>query len=205
MKKILWLAMLSATSVSLLAGTISIPSTTVHGTDVFSGPTLTLTSAVAPTDILTLTATGEVFLQGAGQYGTNAAGVLTTAGTTGVGGSSANGGTTFGALLFGNSTFGFVQVFLTNAGNGLGSATPPSSLTVAGVSLASLGFNSAMPIGTVLQFLVSDTNTGDNFGSFAVSGSINTIGNNAVTPEPGSVAMVLVGLMALGGFRYRRC
>jgi hypothetical protein len=58
-----------------------------------------------------------------------------------------------------------------------------------------------MPSGTVLQFRVSDINTGDNFGSFTVSGSINT---DSGVPEPSSVAMVLAGLAALGGFRYRR-
>jgi hypothetical protein len=175
----------------------------VNGTDVFSGPTLTLTSQVNPTDTLTLTTSGQVFLQGASAYGTNPAGVVTTAGTTGVGGSSANGSTTFGALLFGNSTFGFVQVYPTNATDGLGSLTPPSSLRVAAVSFSSLGFSTAMPSGTILQFRVSDINTGDNFGSFTVSGSINT-GSVSGVPEPSSVAMVLVGLAALGGFRYRR-
>jgi hypothetical protein len=59
-----------------------------------------------------------------------------------------------------------------------------------------------MPSGTVLQFRISDTNTVDNFGSFTVSGSINTAASGV--PEPGSVSMVLLGLAALGGFRYRR-
>ena len=203
MKTLSLLAVMLAYAITTFAGTISIPSTTVNGTDVFSGPTLTLTSQVNPTDTLTLTTSGQVFLQGASAYGTNPAGVVTTAGTTGVGGSSANGSTTFGALLFGNSTFGFVQVYSTNAADGLGSLTPPSSLTVAAVSFSSLGFNTAMPSGTILQFRVSDINTGDNFGSFTVSGSINTASVSGV-PEPSSVAMVLVGLAALGGFRYRR-
>jgi hypothetical protein len=96
-----------------------------------------------------------------------------------------------------------VQIYPTNAANGLGSLTPPSSLTVTNVSFASLGLNTTMPVGTVLQFLVSDTNTFDNFGSFTVSGSINTASISGV-PEPGSVSMVLIGLAALGGFRYRR-
>jgi hypothetical protein len=205
MKSLFLFTTLLASAITTFAGTISIPGTTVNGSDVFSGPTFTLTSAVAPTDTLTLTATGEVFLQGASAYGTNAAGVVTTAGTTGVGGSGANGSTAFGALLFGNSTFGFVPVYPTNAGNGLGSSTPPSSLTVLALSFSSLGFNTTMPSGTVLQFLISDTNTSDNFGSFLVSGSINTAGGNGVVPEPRSIAMVLAGLAALGGFRYRRC
>jgi hypothetical protein len=204
MKTLTLSATLLAGAIAAFAGTMSIPSTTVNGTDVFAGPTLTLTLAVAPTDTLTLTASGQVFLQdvqGVTFYGTNAAGVVTTPGTLGVGGSSANGSTTFGALLFGNSTFGFVQVFPTNTGNGLGNATPPSSLTVTSVTFSSLGFNTPMPVGTVLEFLTSDINTIDNSGSFLVSGSINTA---AAVPEPGSLAMVLGGLAAFGGFRYRR-
>ena len=98
MKTLSLVAVMLAYAITTFAGTISIPSTTVNGTDVFSGPTLTLTSQVNPTDTLTLTTSGQVFLQGASAYGTNPAGVV----TTGVGGSSANGSTTFGALLFGN-------------------------------------------------------------------------------------------------------
>jgi hypothetical protein len=203
MKTLSLLSLVLVSAVTTYAGTISIPSTTVNGTDVFSGPTLTLTSQVAPTDTLTLTATGQVFLQGNGLFGTNPAGVLTTAGSSPVGASLANGSTSFGSLLFGNSTFGFVQIFLTNAANGLGSPTPPSSLTVTALSFSSLGFNSTMPAGTVLEFRISDTNTVDNFGSFTASGSINTASVSGV-PEPSSVSMIFIGLAALGGFRYRR-
>lgn len=202
MKTLSLFALMLASVATTFAATITVSSTTVNGTDVFSGPTLTLTSQVAPTDTLTLTAGGEVFLQGATAFGTNPAGVLTTAGTSPVGAFLANGSTSFGSLLFGNSTFGFVQVYPTNAANGLGSATPPHSLTVTGVTFSSLGLNSVMPSGTVLQFRISDTNTVDNFGSFTVSGSINTAASGV--PEPGSVSMVLLGLAALGGFRYRR-
>jgi hypothetical protein len=100
-------ALLSILAFTARAATITIPSTTVLGTDVFSGPTFTLTSAVQPTDVLTLTASGQVFLQTAGTaYGTNPAGVVTTAGTTSVGGTSLNGTTNFGSLLLGNSTLG---------------------------------------------------------------------------------------------------
>jgi hypothetical protein len=60
-----------------------------------------------------------------------------------------------------------------------------------------------MPAGTVLQFRISDTNTSDNFGSFTVSGSINTASVSGV-PEPGSISMLLMGLAGFGGFRYRR-
>ena len=187
-------------AVAAAGATIPIPATVVLGTDTFGGPTFTLTSTVLPTDTLTLTARGEVFLQGGNTYGTNAAGVVTTAGTTAVGGSSANGGTTFGALLLGNTTLGFFQVFPTNAADGLGSLTPPSLLMVNSVSLSSLGFSTTLPSGTVLQFRPSDINTGDNSGAFTVFGSINA----SSVPEPGTLTMMFAGALALTVFRLRR-
>ena len=183
-----------------MAANIPIPSTVVFGTDTFGGPTFTLTAAVLSTDTLTLTARGEVFLQGGNTYGTNAAGVVTTAGSTAVGGSSANGATTFGALLLGNSTLGFFQVFPTYVANGLGSATPPSLLTITSVPLGTLGFSSALASGTVLQFRPSDINTSDNGGAFTIFGSINT----STVPEPGTVTMVFLGVFALTAFHLRR-
>ncbi len=194
--------MVAAASAS--GGTILIPSTTVLGTDTFGGPTITLPVAVLPTDTLTLTASGQVFLQGPGLFGTNAAGVVTTAGTSPVGGSAPNGSTNFGALLLGNATLGFFQVFSTNAANGLGSVTPPSSLTINNVPLSSSGFTSTLPAGTILQFRPSDINTSDNSGSFIVSGQINTAAVTGGVPEPGTVTLFLIGAMALGGFRLRR-
>jgi hypothetical protein len=190
-----------AVAVATAAGaTIPIPTTLVLGTDTFGGPTITLTSAVLPTDTLTLTARGEVFLQPGNTYGTNAAGVVTTAGSTAVGGASANGSTTFGALLLGNSTLGFFQLFPTNAANGLGSATPPSLLMLTSVPLASLGFTSPLPAGTVLQFRPSDINTVDNSGSFTIFGQFNT----AAVPEPGTAGLLLIGALGIGASRLRK-
>jgi hypothetical protein len=194
-------ALLSILAFTAPAATITIPSTTVLGTDVFSGPTFTLTSAVQPTDVLTLTASGQVFLQTAGTaYGTNPAGVVTTAGTTSVGGTSLNGTTNFGSLLLGNSTLGFVQLFPATAANGLGSSTPPSSLTLSSVTLNSVGFISALPSGTVLQFRISDINTFDNGGQFTVSGQIVT----ADVPEPSAGLLAIAGIGFLFLIR-RRC
>src|SRR5262245_49616668 len=107
------------------------------------GPTITLpASGLLPTDTLSLSAAGQVFLQGGNTYGTNAAGVVTTAGTSPVGGSSPNGSTTFGALLLGNTTLGFHQIFATNGANGLGNPTPPSVVSISDATLSSLGFGS---------------------------------------------------------------
>lgn len=182
-------ALLSVFAFSASAAVIPIPGTLVPGTDVFAGPTFTLTSIVQPTDLLSLTAGGQVFLQNGPAYGTNPAGVVTTAGSTGVGGTSLNGGTNFGALLLGNTTLGFFQLFPANAANGLGSLTPPSALTLSGVTMSSIGFSSALPSGTVLEFRISDINTSDNSGQFTVSGQIVT----SAVPEPSA------GLPAIGG------
>lgn len=188
------------------AGTITINSTVVNGTDVFSGPTFTLTSTVQPTDTLTLTARGEVFLQDGPAYGTNAAGVVTTAagvvttaGSTVVGGTSLNGSTNFGSLLIGNSTLGFFQIFPANISNGLGSLTPSDLLTTT-LSFSSLGFVSAIPSGTILQFRVSDINTGDNSGSFTTFGQINVA---AGVPEPTSWLLVGGGIDVLALLRRK--
>jgi len=182
-------ALLPVFAFSASAAVIPIPGTLVQGTDVFGGPTFTLTSIVQPTDLLSLTAGGQVFLQNGPAYGTNPAGVVTTAGSTGVGGTSLNGATNFGALLLGNSTLGFFQLFPANAANGLGSLTPPSALTLSNVTMSSIGFSSALPSGTVLQFRISDINTSDNSGQFTVSGQIVT----SAVPEPAA------GLLSIGG------
>ena len=60
---------------ALTAGTIPIPTTNVLGTDVFNGPTFVLPTTVQPSNLLNLTAVGQVFLQIGDTYGTNAAGV----------------------------------------------------------------------------------------------------------------------------------
>ena len=94
----------------------------------------------------------------------------------------------------------FVQLFPATAANGLGSAIPPSSLTLSNVTLNSLGFISALPSGTVLQFRISDINTFDNGGQFTVSGQIVT----ADVPEPSAGLLAIAGIGFLFLIR-RRC
>jgi hypothetical protein len=194
---------LLAVSLVLLAGAAHAATIPVSGTILSTatfpgqggvstpGPTITLpASGLLPTDTLSLSASGQVFLQGGNTYGTNAAGVVTTAGTSPVGGSLLNGSATFGALLLGNTTLGFHQIFATNAANGLGSSTPPSVVSISDATLSSLGFGSPISGGTVLQFMISDTFTSDNSGSFTFEGHFTT----AAVPEPSTL-----GLLALGG------
>jgi hypothetical protein len=168
---------------------------------VFNGPTFVLPTTVHPTDLLNLTAVGQVFLQIGDTYGTNAAGVLTTAGSEPVGGTSMFYARNFGSLLLGNTTIGYQQLFHANTVSGMGAAAPPKSLTLTNVSLSSVGFNSSIPAGTALRFLTTDGNTYDNSGSFLITGFITTA--DVEMPEPSSVFLIGAGLIALGIARRR--
>lgn len=217
MKRTFLVAVLIAcTGVFLLAAganaaTITIPNTTVQSTAAgpgvpgggTSGPTIALTSDVAPTDTLTLTARGEIFLQNGNTYGTNAAGVVTTAGTTSKGGTSLNpvDSTNYGSLLLGNAIVGFHQLFPADAANGLGSLNPPSILSFTGATLASLGFGSVMTAGTVLEFRISDTLVNDNSGSFTVNGEFDTAA--AAVPEPATLGLITLGGALWASLRRR--
>lgn len=130
-------------------------------------------------------------------FGTNAAGVVTTAGSSAVGQSSTNGsapyaGTTYGSTLIGNNILGYHQIFATNVANGLGSGAPPSALSISG-TLASFGFAAPMSAGTQLEVVISDINTVDNGGAYSFSGSISAV------PEPAATAVLLAagGLVAM--------
>lgn len=186
----------------LAAQDLLVPVTTVASNDVFSGPSFVVPTALSATDRLFLTVTGTVSLQGASRYGTNAAGVVVVAGSQPVGGTSTfNSGPNtfnFGALLLGNATLGFHQLFAADAAAGLGSAAPPTTLTLDGVTLGSI-FGAGLDAGTVLEFRVADINTGDNAGGFSLSQN----GGPTTVPEPSTVLLVGSGALLLGLARRR--
>lgn len=189
--------------VLLPGGTLTVPGTSSTGASfVFSG---TLTQK----DTITFVQTGNPCLQTTNGYCTNGAGVLTVAATVGptpVGGSSTFSGPvgvipagtwTFGSLLMTISGVGTVQVFPTNAANGLGSSSPPASLTLSGTTLAGLGFPNFSVTNPTITFIVADTFFGDNGGQFVLTQA--PVGVPA-TPVPtlGGWAMISLGLVLAG-------
>ena len=188
-------------TISLPGGSLSVSGTTSAGASfTYSG---TLTQA----DTLAFTETGLSCLQSSGTYCTNGAGVVVVAGTTGIGGTSSFSGTfngtsstwNFGALLLEISGVGTVQVFPANSANGLGSATPPSLLTLNGASLSSLGFGNFSVVNPTITFVVADTFFGDNSGSFSLQQS-----GSSVVPEPSTLLMFGTGALGLCGLVRRK-
>ena len=186
----------AAANVQLPGGSLTIPGTST------TGVSFTYTGTLTQNDTIAFTQTGNPCLQTAGTgYCTNGAGVLTVAATVGVtpvGGSSSFAGPsgvipagtwTYGSLLMSISGVGTI-----NASNGLGSATPPASLTLPTTTLAGLGFAAFSQANPTISFIVADTFFGDNGGQFVL--------NQAVVPAVPTVVPTLgewglIGLTAL--------
>jgi hypothetical protein len=199
------LSTLTVTS-SATAASFTIPITTINGTDVNSGPSFTVTSNFLGTDTISLNVSGTIDIarfdlpEG---YTINAAGITTKPGrifaTPVPTGSIYSGGLVpgnynYGALLIGNSTLGFTQLFAANTANGLGNPIPSSNLSLTNVSLNSI-FGTGLTSGTVLQFRVADVfGGGDNIRAFTVNGSIN--GSTTSVPEPFTIVGTIIGSTA---------
>jgi|HubBroStandDraft_1064217.scaffolds.fasta_scaffold343707_1 hypothetical protein len=156
-------------------------------------------------DTLELTVTGDPCLQSGPAYCTNGAGVVTVPGTSGVGAattfSGTFGGTTgtwdFGALLMEISGTSTVQIFPADAADGLGSGSPPLSLTLPSTTLSALGFPAFSEVNPTITFVLADNLYTDNSGQFnltQVSG----------VPEPTTVGVVGVLACAMAGVVRRR-
>ena len=176
------------------AASLTIPTTTVNGTNVASGPSFTVNSNFLGTDTISLDVSGTVDIS-AGGYTVNAAGILTQ--PTAFFGSlptgtfvMRSGSTNFGALLLGNSTLGFRQLFPANTENGLGSSTPQTNLSLTNVTLDSI-FGTGLNNGTVLEFRISDSDDFNNLGAFTVSSPINQ--PTTSVPEPFTIIGTLIG------------
>ena len=180
---------------------LSFPGTlTVLGTDYLNGvtgPTFVVNGNYVGTDTITLTADGTVDLAN-GSFTANAAGVVISPNPTNTGATpgqvTLSGGIPYAALLLGNGSLGFFPVFPANAANGLGSLTPPTTLTLINAPLSSI-FGAGVNIanGTVLQFRINDINSLDNSGAFRVS----------AVPEPSSMLLMGAGLLSVVAFRRK--
>jgi hypothetical protein len=186
------------------AGAITIPTLTV---DALTGSaSFVFTGTMTQADTISLVEVGSPCLQPGVAYCVNGAGVITIAGTTGVGGTTTFGGTfgttssnwNFGSLLLTINNGQTVQLFAPNAANGLGSATPPTSLTLGSISFASLGFSAFSLVNPTLKFTLADTFYGDNSSAFVINPSSNGV------PEPATFGLVGLALIAVATIHRRR-
>jgi hypothetical protein len=187
---------------------MSIPTTVVNGTDVFSGPTFSVSGNFGLTDFVNVEAIGTVDLA-SGAFTANAAGVITAPATTNTGAhagqtSPANPGATlsgepYAALLIGNTSLGFHLLFPADASTGLGNSSPPTDI-FASRTIGDL-FGAPLANGTILEFRVNDINTGDNSGSFTISNA-----KAAAVPDTWGMLSSLLVPVALWGslLRFRK-
>jgi hypothetical protein len=191
-------ALAAALAPSAFGAVISFGPMTVAPTDTTSGPSFSVLGGVQAGDTIVIDTSGIMYLQLQNTYGTNAAGIVVVAGTSGVGQATMNPGpgygtgTNYGVLLLGNTSAGFFQVYPSDAAHGLGSPAPPQSLHII---LDLNTFGGGVLIGaTTLEFLLSDTIITDNSGFYTVSG----------VPEPSSAAQAVFALLVSAGLLRRR-
>lgn len=165
-----------------------------------TGTSFTYSGALTQAATIALIVSGAACEQGGSVYCTNASGVVTVAGSSAVGAATSftgfvggySGTWNYGSLIMTISGVGSVQVFPANAGNGLGSASPPGTLTLASTSLSGLGFASFSTVNPTITFTVADNNYPDNSNGFTVTQT-----GLAGTPAPATLVLVVLGLAAL--------
>ncbi len=177
----------------LPGGTLTAPAISTTGTSFIYAGTLT------QNDTLGFTESNFACLQPGSTYCTNGSGIVTVAGSHGVGDTytfieSFNGTTAawnFGALLLEISGAGAKQIFLADAANGRGSSNPPASLTLSPTALSSLGFGNFSVTNPTITFIVADIPGlySDNSGQF-------TLTQPTAVPEP-STGLLIAAMSGL--------
>ncbi len=184
---------------------LNIPTTTISGVNVFSGPTFVVSGNYGLSDLVSVEGIGTVDLA-FGNFTANAAGVITAPPVTNTGNNpgqtspalagSPLPGAPYAAVLIGNATLGFHVLFAADASAGLGSAAPPTDI----FATRTIGdiFGAAIANGTVLEFRINDINTFDNSGSFTIK--------SVAVPDSWGVLSSLVMPLALwiALLRFRR-
>lgn len=155
------------------AAVFQLPSITVQGSNVFSGPQIELRARLLPEDEIYAFIDGTVDLDRDAEYeysaDVNAAGIaVVTRGKYFTVGQTSSGGV--GALLIGNSELGFVQFVRADASTGLGSEHPPQKILqrVRPRELWPSFPAEGLPAGTPLEFRVSDADDFNNSGAFVI-------------------------------------
>jgi hypothetical protein len=188
------------------ASTLDVPSSVVLGTQVVGitdGPTFTVSGSFGAGDFIDVQASGTVDLA-SGQFTANAAGVLVSPATSNTGihpGQTSPGGSfgyPYAALLIGNSTLGFFPLFPADAADGLGSSTPPTTITVDETLGSIFGPLVSIPDGAVLQFEINDIDNYNNSGSYTVGSVTSSV------PDAGATGGLFgLSLLGLGALRRR--
>ena len=192
-------------SVNFSGGALTVPGTST------TGASFTFSGTLTQNDTIAFSQTSDPCLQTTNGYCVNGAGVLTVAATVGVtpvGGSSTFAGPsgvipagtwTYGALLMTISGVGTVQVFATNAGNGLGSGSPPAGLTLPSTTLGALGFPAFSQVNPTITFIVADTFFGDNGSQFVLTQGAPP----PVTPAPSTLLLIGTGIAVAALYQAR--
>jgi hypothetical protein len=198
-------------SAGLARADFIIPPTGVDSTSSV-GTSFTVTGGnYTDSSVLTLTGNNIVNLNDQlGPFMVNAAGVVINAGgiysnPTGsvfIGGPVA--GVPYGALVIGNATLGFFQLFKDTAANGFGSSSPTSTVFTSETIGQIFGAGTVIASGTQLIIKINDVPLFDNSGSFTVSGGLTASSPVSPAPEPTSIVLMGIGAVALIGFRLRR-
>jgi hypothetical protein len=140
------------------------------------GVSFTYNGTLSQIDTVAFNQSGDPCDASGDTYCTNGAGVLTVAGILPVGGTETfeAGKWNYGALLMSISGIGpggTVQIFPADVQNGLGSSTPPLSLTLPSVSLSALGFGNFMVTNPTITFYIAATDYTNHSGQFVLTQS----------------------------------